>query len=29
MVLVLPEQRRQGYATQLLRIALADLKARA
>ena len=26
MVLVLPEQRRKGYATQLLRIALADLK---
>ena len=28
MVLVLPEQRRQGFATQLLRTALADLKAR-
>jgi predicted N-acetyltransferase YhbS len=28
MVLVLPEQRRQGYATQLLRTALADLKAK-
>ncbi len=27
MVLVLPEHRRQGYATQLLRTALADLKA--
>jgi len=29
MVLVLPEQRRQGYATQLLRTALADLRNRA
>jgi len=29
MVLVLPEQRRQGYATHLLRIALADLANRA
>jgi GNAT superfamily N-acetyltransferase len=28
MVLVLPQQRRQGFATQLLRTALADLKAR-
>jgi len=28
MVLVLPEQRRKGYATRLLRTALADLKAR-
>ncbi|HEX7250742.1 MAG TPA: GNAT family N-acetyltransferase, partial [Burkholderiales bacterium] len=28
MVLVLPGQRRQGFATQLLRAALADLKAR-
>jgi len=28
MVLVLPEQRRQGFATQLLRMALADLMAR-
>jgi ribosomal protein S18 acetylase RimI-like enzyme len=28
MVLVLPEQRRQGFATRLLRTALADLKAR-
>ena len=28
MVLVLPEHRRKGYATQLLRIALADLKGR-
>ena len=29
MVLVLPEHRRKGYATQLLRVALADLKNRA
>jgi len=29
MVLVLPEHRRKGYATQLLRVALADLKSRA
>jgi GNAT superfamily N-acetyltransferase len=29
MVLVLPQQRRNGYATQLLRVALADLKNRA